>query len=170
MRRMHEAPGVVPMRGMQTRTKVKGSALPLPAGSYVCTARPVTILGMSHGGNGRSTSVAVSITMLIAGTLVTLAMIGGVILLALDGHDATFIAGIVAPTVAAAGSVLVALGKLVSLERKQDKQTETLDEQTETLQQIEHQTNGALRDHVTKAVERAFNNRFGPPDPNGGPK
>lgn len=98
--------------------------------------------------------------MLIAGTLVTLAMIAGVILLALDGHDATFIAGIVAPTVAAAGSVLVALGKLVSLERKQD-------EQTETLQQIEHQTNGALREHVTNAVKRALDDRFGPLDGRG---
>lgn len=94
--------------------------------------------------------------LLLSGTLVTIAMIGGGVALALAGRDVGFIIGIVAPIAAAAGTLLAALSKLVSLERKTD-------EQTETLQQIEHQTNGALRATIEASIDRAFRRRFGPP-------
>lgn len=97
--------------------------------------------------------MAVSVTVAITSAVVVLAMVAGAVVLAVSGRDVGFIVGLLVPVGTAAGAVIATLGKLVSLERKTD-------EQTETLQTIEHQTNGHLRVVVAEEVSKALDARW----------
>lgn len=107
-------------------------------------------------GNGRSTTTAVTIAVIIASAVVALGVIGAAVALALSGRDATTIIGLVGPSAAAAAVIVAALGRLVSLDRKTDEQTEKID-------QVVHQTNGSQRAMVRQEIRAALAEHLGPP-------
>lgn len=127
---------------------------------YGCRAPfAVTILDMTSNGTPRGNN-AVTIAVIIASTFVTVAVLGGAVALSLAGRELTTIVGLIGPTAAAAAVMIAALGKLVSLDRKTDEQTEKID-------QVAHQTNGALKEHIRATIKQelraALTEQFGPP-------
>jgi hypothetical protein len=97
-------------------------------------------------------STAVLITSLVAGTVVTIALVAGVVALSLAGRELAVIVGLIGPVAAAAALLVAALGKLVSVDRKQDAQSAKLE-------QVAHQTNGALRAHIDSSIRAALAER-----------
>jgi len=100
-------------------------------------------------------SSAVLMTVIIASAVVACVLLASVVALSIAGRDLSVIIGLVGPAAAAAAVVIAALGKLVSVDRKQDRQTLKLD-------QVAHQTNGALRAHIDKSIGDALAKHLGP--------
>lgn len=110
---------------------------------------PFTLLIMTNDtGAGRPASNAVQVTVILAAALVVIALVAAAVALSLTGRDVAFIIGLLGPLGVAAGGIVAALGQLASLRRQTN-------EQTDTLNQVAHQTNGALRAHVTRAAQEA---------------
>lgn len=132
---------------------------------YGCLGRSaITIKGMTsdetarHRADQRQSardSSAVLMTVIIASAVVAIALVAAVVALSIAGREPSVIIGLVGPVAAAAAVVIAALGKLVAVDRKQDRQTAKID-------QVAHQTNGALRAHITKSIEEGLTARIGP--------
>lgn len=108
------------------------------------------IMSMTHDPQhtrptGSGTSSAATVAVIISSAVVALGVFGGAVALALAGRDLAVILGLVGPVAAAAAVMIAALGKLVSLDRKQD-------EQTGKLAEVAHQTNGALKAHISATI------------------
>lgn len=103
-------------------------------------------------------SSAVMITVVIASAVVAVALVAAVVALSLAGRDIGVIIGLVGPVAGAAAVVIAALGKLVAVDKKQDQQSQKLD-------QVAHQTNGALRAHIDSSVDAAFKRHAVNPTP-----
>lgn len=103
----------------------------------------------------RSSSAAIQVVTIVAATVVILAVFGAVVALSLAGREPGVIAGLVGPTAAAAVGIIAALAKLSKLEQKTD-------EQTTKIEQVAHQTNGALRDTIRNELNAALDARLGP--------
>jgi hypothetical protein len=122
---------------------------------YGCrTAFPVTVRNMINDDGARHRREAeqqrrdgnaVQITVIISAVVVIVAVIGGAVALSLAGREPEVIVGLIGPTAAAAGLLIAALGKLVQLDRKQDAQTEKIE-------QVAHQTNGAMRETMRQVM------------------
>lgn len=107
------------------------------------------------GEQQQRSSAAVQVVTLLAATVVILAVFGAVVALSLSGREPGVIAGLVGPTAAAAVGIIAALAKLSTLEKKTD-------EQTTKIEQVAHQTNGALREMVREEIRAALAEREQP--------
>jgi hypothetical protein len=120
---------------------------------YGCPARSTTtIKGMNSPDKRHNNTVAV--TVIISSAVVILGVFLGAFALSYAGRDLGAIVGLIAPVGAAAGLLVAALGQLAALGRKQEQQAEKLDE-------VAHQTNGALREHIDRSIRSALDRHLG---------
>lgn len=97
---------------------------------------------------------AVTLAVLAAATVVIVAVVGGAVALSLAGREPAVIVGLIGPVAAAAGLLVAALGKLAQVDRKQDEQSAKLD-------QVAHQTNGALRQQIRDSIREEMARHLG---------
>lgn len=93
-------------------------------------------------------TTSVQITTLISAVVVVLAVVGAAVALSLAGRELAVIVGLITPVGAAAALLVAAIGKLSRLDKKQDEQSAKLD-------QVAHQTNGAMRALIREEIRAA---------------
>jgi len=84
--------------------------------------------------------MSASATVVICATLVVFGLLAAGVVLAFAGWEVTSIVGLLTATGTVAGALLVALPKLVQLQQ--------------TMEQVRHQTDGALRAHISHTGEQ----------------
>jgi len=117
---------------------------------------PVTILDMSSGGNTPPSSGNATRMLLICGLLIVLGLLAAGVVLGVAGWSTESIVGLLTAIGSISVGLLVAVGKLGSVK--------------DTVEQVAHQTNGQLRQHITDTVRREVRSAlrdYGAPPPAG---